>query len=172
MSRIGLGVFVGALALACASTQKAQKAQKANYRTFFYSYRNEVTQVSPGHTTGPYENRGVCVMNVGEKNEEAGVFAEAGTFDYEWAKASTCGSKSSWTCTFEDYSLYMGETTATCTPGSNMQLSFAADVVVTGGTGRFEGIQGKVVILNSRTVAPQPEIHYDIGNFQYTLPKK
>jgi hypothetical protein len=170
MTRIGLGVLLGALALACASTQKA------NSRTFFYQVKNEVVEVSPGHFTGPYENRGVCVMNVGGKNEEAGVLTDAGTFDGVWVsptKTTSCGVKTSSTCTFEDGSSYTTDATLSCTPAPGGKLVFAGDAVVARGTGRFEGIQGKQMVLNSQMVAPPPgEMHYDLVNFQYTLPKK
>jgi len=170
MFRIGLGALLGALALACASTQKA------NTRTFFYSVKNEVVEVSPGHWTGPYENRGVCVINVGEKDEEAGVFADAGTFDGVFVsptKTTSCGVKTSSTCTYQDGSSYTTEANLTCTLAPDGKLVFAGNAMVVRGTGRFEGIQGKLVVLKSQTVAPQPgEMHYDLVNFQYTLPKK
>jgi hypothetical protein len=170
MMRIGLGVVLGALALACASIPKA------NTRTFFYSVKSEVAEVSPGHWTGPYENRGVCVVNVGEKNEEAGVFTDAGTFDGQWVsqtKTSSCGVKTTSTCTFRDGSSYTCEATLSCAPAPDGRLVFEGNAVVGHGTGRFEGIQGKQIVLRSEVVAPQPgEMHYDLVNFQFTLPKK
>jgi len=170
MPRVVLAALLGALALACASTQKA------NSRTFFYSLKNEVAQVSPGHWTGPYENRGVCVLNVGEKDEEAGVFTDAGTFDGVWVsptKTTSCGVKTSSTCTYQDGSSYTTEATLSCTPTPDGKLVFAGNAEVVRGTGRFEGIQGKQIVLKSQAVAPPPaEMRYDLVNFQYTLPKK
>jgi hypothetical protein len=170
MTRIGKVVLLDALVLACASTQKA------NSRTFFYSVKSEVAEVSPGHWTGPYENRGVCVMNVGEKDEEAGVFTDVGTFDGVWVsptKTSSCGVKTSSTCTYQDGSSYTSEATLSCAPAPDGKLVFEGHGVVARGTGRFEGIQGKQLVLKSQTVAPQPrEMHYDLVNFQYTLPKR
>jgi hypothetical protein len=170
MSRIGIGVFIGAVALACASTQKA------NTRTFFYSLKSEVVEESPGHWTGPYKNRGVCVINVGERDEEAGVFTDAGTFDGVWVsptKTSSCGVKTTSTCTFQDDSSYTTEAVLSCAPAPDGKLVFSGNAVVVRGTGRFEGIQGKQIVLKSQAVAPPPaEMRYDLVNFQYTLPKK
>ena len=170
MTRIGLGVLLGGLVLACASTPKP------NTRTFHYSLKNEVTQVSPGHWTGPYENRGVCVLNVGAKNEEAGLFTDAGSFDGVWispTKTSSCGVKTSSTCTYQDGSSYTTEAALTCTPAPDGKLVFEGNAEVTRGTGRFEGITGKQIVLKSLAVgSPPQEMRYDLVDFQYTLPKK
>jgi hypothetical protein len=62
---------------------------------------------------------------------------------------------------------------ASCTPAPDGKLVFAGEAAVVRGTGRFEGIQGKEAVLKSEQVAAPPaEMHYDLANFQYTLPRK
>jgi len=172
MVRSVLVVSVGALALASVGAS----TPKANGRLFFYSVKSEVVEVTPGHWTGPYENRGVCVMNVGQKDEEAGVFTDSGTFDGVWISMTTtssCGAKATNTCTFRDGSSYTTEAVLTCTSGPDGKPLFKGDAKIVRGTGRFEGIRGKQIVLKGQTIAPQPgELHYDLVSLLYTLPRK
>jgi hypothetical protein len=168
MARIGRGVLLGALALACASTP--------NFRTFHYQVTNDTREVSPGHWAGPWEHRGVCVQNVGTKDEEAGVFTVTGTFDGQWTSPTTmssCSAKAVATCVYPDGSSHTDEANITCKLGPNGKLVNEGHGVVVGGTGRFEGIQGTMTIVSARQLAAPPgELNYDVGDFKYTLPKR
>lgn len=170
MARIALTVSVGALALACASTP-------VSFRTFQHSVKNETREVSPGHWAGPWETRGFCVRMAGTKDEEVGIWGASGTFDGQWTSRTTmssCGMKGSSDCAFPDGSSFSEESTWTCRldPDGKLVFDITSSKFVKG-TGRFDGIQGGLIIRSHKVLAPPPEeLTYDIGELKYTLPRK
>ena len=170
MTRIGLRVVLGALALACATTSRTIQG-----RGFSYQYRTDVKEVYPGHFTGEYLNQGICLNNIGQKDEEAGILTETGAFDGVWKSSeepTTCTFKSQTTCVFDDASSYIAEQAGTCKQGATGFLIFEARGTFVSGTGRFEGITG-TVSLTSWTISPPPErMGWSKVSGIYTLPKK
>lgn len=175
MARIGLGVVPAVLALACATTAPPEK----NGRGFTYQVSNDVKQVEPGHWAGSWANRGVCLDNVGQKGEEAGVMSAEGTFDGVWTtptELKSCTSKGKTTCTFQDGSTRTEEWTAECKRGPDGPFSFEGRGVFVKGTGRFEGIQGSASWTSRSLFQPGPgetgEIGFSVGTAKFTLPRK
>jgi hypothetical protein len=144
-------------------------------RGFSYQVRSDVKEVEPGHWAGSWENRGLCLDNVGQKDEEPGVLTASGTFDGVWASQTemkSCTSKGRATCTFRDGSSHTEETTADCQPGPGELLVFIVRGAFVGGTGRFEGIQGSVS-GTTWSLTPAPEnLGYSRVTAEVTLPKK
>jgi hypothetical protein len=175
MARIGLGVGIALLAFACATTAPAEK----DAREFGYQVSNDVKQVAPGHWTGSWANRGVCLDNVGQKDEEAGVMSAEGTFDGVWTtptELKSCTTRGKTTCTFQDGSIRSEEWTAECKRGPDGSFNFEGRGVYVKGTGRFEGIQGSASKTGRSLFSPGPgeigEIGFSIVTAKFTLPKK
>ncbi len=180
MTRIGLGLLLAALALACATPAPTGP----NGRGFFFQILNNVKEVAPGHWAGSWANRGVCLDNVGQKDEEVGLSAGEGTFDGVWTSptvTTSCAVKGKTTCTFKDGSSHTDEYTEVCKPGPDGLLIFEGRGAYVGGTGRFYGIQG-TVSWTSRNLTPPvsgrdislttSEIGFSVVTGKYTLPKK
>jgi len=172
MTRIGLVFLLGALAMACASTSKTIHGLGFSYQT-----KSDVKPVGdvPGHVAGSWENRGICLDNAGQKDEEVGVLMASGTFDAVFTSTTTttsCTSKGRATCIFKDGSFHTDETTAECKFGPNGFLIFEARGMFVQGTGRFEGIQGPVS-GTSWSMSPPPEnLGFSKVHGEGTLPKK
>lgn len=170
MTRIWLGVLLGALAMACASTP-------VSFRTYQHSVKNEPQEVSPGHWVTQWATHGFCVRLVGTKDEETGIFTTGGTFDGQWTSKTTmssCGMKGGATCTFQDGSSFTDESTWTCHLDADGKMVFdVTSSKFVKGTGRFEGIQGGFILQSHKVLTPQPEeLSYDVGEIKCTLPKK
>jgi hypothetical protein len=171
MTRIGLGVVLAALALACATT--APRAPDG--RVFTYNVSLDGKYVEPGHWAGSWANRGVCLDNVGQTDEEAGVLASSGTFDGVWASKTemkSCTTTGKATCTFGDGSSHTEEWTAQCKRGPDGFLIFEGRSVLVSGTGRFEGIQGTISWTHRNMTKPPNEIGFQVNTSNFTLPKK
>jgi hypothetical protein len=169
MARIGLSIALGALALSCASTTVVSQ------RCFRYQSQNDTKEVSPGHWSGPFAWRGVCVRNLGQKNEDVGRLEMNGTFDGVWKSPTetvSCGAKSVTTIYFESGS-YTDEAVSTCKPGPDGKLVFEGKGVFAKGTGAYEGIQGTTSIPFQKEVAHEPlPMNYDVAELRYSLPKR
>jgi hypothetical protein len=166
MTRIGF--LLGALALACAS-------HTIGGRSFSFEVHSDMKQVASGHWTGPFVNHGVCLNNVGQKEEEAGVLTGTGTFDGVWTsptEMTSCTSKGQNVCTYLDGSTHTDEWTATCRPGAGGHLIFEGKGTFVSGTGRFEGISGTISWTSWNLSAPPENIGYSKVITEYTLPKK
>ncbi len=175
MCRIGLSALFGALALACATTAPPERYSRA----FTYQVSNDVRQVAPGHWTGSWANVGVCLDNVGQKDEEAGVLSSEGTFDGVWAtpaELKSCTTKGRTTCTFQDGSIRSEEHTEECKRGPDGLFNFEGHGVYVKGTGRFEGIEGSTSWTGRALFQTGPgeigEIGLTMTTRKFTLPKK
>jgi hypothetical protein len=174
MTRIALGLMPAVIALACASTAPTVKIPTG--RGFSYEVDSHVRPVGdvPGHIAGSWETRGVCLDNVGQKDEEAGVMTASGTFDAVFPSQGVvekCTSKAKTTCTFRDGS-HTDETTAQCRVGPDGFLIFEARGVFVGGTGRFAGIQGSVSSTTWHLSPPSENLSFTMVTAEVTLPKK
>ncbi len=114
---------------------------------------------------------------VGTKNEEVGIWTASGTFDGQWTSRTTmssCGMKAGSRCAFPDGSSFSEESTWTChlDPDGKLVLDMASSKFVNG-TGRFDGIQGGLIVHLHKVLAPPPEeLSYDVAELKYTLPRK
>jgi hypothetical protein len=170
MLRIGLGMLLGALALAAAPTERTIKG-----REFSYQIRSDVKEVETGHWVGPWWSSGICLDNVGQKDEEAGVMSSEGTYDGMWTSLTelkNCTSKGKTSCTFQDSSIRIEEWTATCTRDLGGFFHFEGRSVLVVGTGRFEGIKGSASWTSRQLKQPPGEITFTVRTTRFTLPKK
>jgi len=163
-------LMIGALALACAPTSKTIQG-----RAFNYTVNNDVKEVSPGHWTGSWENVGVSLDSVGQKDEEALACTESGTFDGVWKSPTemvSCTNRSTRTCTARDGSTNTGENTMTCKPGPEGKMVFSGTGKQVRGTGRFEGSQFTVSFTAWQLTQPPHDTVYAEYTATVMLPKK
>jgi hypothetical protein len=181
MLRMGLEVVLAALALAGAPAAKDVPTVTKNMtgREFAYRVTDGSKQVAgePGHIVGPWADRGVCLDNVGQVDEEAGVLTSSATLDAVFPSRTvtkSCALKGKSTCALPDGSVRTHEWTAVCQHEPDGSLSWEGRGVFVSGTGRFEGIQGSVT-LKSWELSPGPGtgvIAFSTVSAEITLPKK
>ncbi len=170
MTRIGLGVVLGALALACAPTSKTIQG-----RSFGYTVGNDVKEVSPGHWTGTWESVGANIDNVGQKDEEVWACTESGTFDGVWKSPTemvSCTNRSTRTCKAKDGSTNSGENTMICKPGPDGKMVFTGTGKQVMATGRFEGSQATYSFTGWQLTDPPHDTSYGEYTSTVILPKK
>jgi hypothetical protein len=178
MTRIGLGVVLGALALAAAKDVPTVTKNMMG-REFTHRFTDGTKEVGgePGHIVGPWADRGVCLDNVGQMDEEAGVLTSSATLDAVFASRGhtrSCTMKGKSTCTLRDGSVRTHEWTADCKGEPDGSLSWEGRGVFVSGTGRFEGIQGSVSFKTWELIpGPGPQvIAFSKVTAEITLPKK
>ncbi len=151
-------------------------AKTMSLRVVYHQVSSNVSQVSPGHWAGEWRNRGICLDNVGQKDEEGGVQEASGTFDGVFASSTTttsCVVKGKASCTFPDGSSRVVEYTEDCRPGPNGLLIFEGRGAFVDGSGRFNGIQGSMSWTDRNLTGPGPgEMGYGAGTATFTLPEK
>ena len=149
MTRIGLGMVLGGLALACAPA--------IVNRGVSYQISSEVKPVGDveGHFAGPWTARGLCLTNVASESEEVGIMTVSGTFDAVFASATvkkSCTMTGKTTCVYRDKSSYVEEWVADCVKDDPLE----GRGTVVRGTGRFEGATGPTA-WKSKSYTPGPE---------------
>jgi hypothetical protein len=122
MTRIGLGVLLGALALACAPISKTIQG-----RGVWHNVSGDVKEVSPGHWAGPYKSVGVSIDNVGQKDEDAMSWEQEGFIDMVWKSPTelvSCTNKNTEVTHHRDGNVTTGENTMICKVGPDGKLIF------------------------------------------------
>ncbi len=163
-----IGVFLIVALLLVPVAQAGEKTVK--YKVASYLTKLEVVPVPDveKHVVGVYERRGVAMYEDGE----TGAFHTRGTFDFVKGLGSYMGYCN---ITFADGSTYMTNYQGTVTTVKGKKLSKGTGVY-SKGTGRFEGIKGKVS-FSGKSVTPytkdktKGEAYYEFTG-TYTLPKK
>jgi hypothetical protein len=122
------------------------------------------------HVVGVYERRGVSVL----ENGETGAYHTQGTFDYTKGQGPFKGYTQ---VSFADGSIYIIQYQGASTVATGEKLpSFKGSGEYIKGTGRFEGIKGKIS-FSGKYVTPytkdktKGEVYYEFTG-TYTLPKK
>jgi hypothetical protein len=172
MIRIPICILLGSLLPACAPT--------AHYvdRYFSYQYSAEVKPVGDvdGHISGPFVRQGVCLKNVGMKDEEAGVLREKGEFDAvltSEGKTVKCAAKGKSKCVFTDESSHTYEFSGTCTLTQDGGFVTEGRWEYVGGTGRFENIKGSGTFAATDLTAPPESLHVTtVITKEFSLSKK
>ncbi len=170
MTRIGLGILLGALSLACAPTIKTVQG-----RGFSHNVSADVIEVGPGHFTGPWKSVGVSIDDVGQKGENAMSYEETGIIDMVWKSPTelvSCTNKSTQIAHHSDGSVTTGENTMTCKRGPDGKLIFEGTGKNVSGTGSVADAQITWTFTAYQLTPGPGDIGYSVYTTTFAQPEK
>jgi hypothetical protein len=120
-----------------------------------------------GHVTGPYVRRGLAFF----PNGDIGVWTNTGMLDMTRGRGTATGTTLT---SFDDGSTIATSFVADFAPGADGRPVYRMTGELTGGSGRFAGIQGRIASMG-RAMTPmagdtRSDAYFDV-TATYTLPK-